>query len=99
MAKAQVQPTNKELRAQAADLKASFNIGKQALTGKIIDSINEYLKVHELVKIKSTLASDKEALSFLAEEVAQGTKAQLIEKRGFTFTLYRKNDGAEEHKA
>ncbi len=99
MAKAQVQPTNKELRAQAADLKASFNIGKQALTGKIIDSINEYLKVHELVKIKSTLASDKEALSFLAEEVAKGTKAQLIEKRGFTFTLYRKNDGAEEHKA
>ncbi|MEC8221274.1 MAG: YhbY family RNA-binding protein [Nanoarchaeota archaeon] len=80
---------DKELKKAAADLKAEFNLGKNGITDTFLDSINKNLQAHSLTKIKCSLAEDKDALKYYAQEVAKELGATLVETRGYTFTLYK----------
>lgn len=80
---------DKELKKAAADLKAEFNLGKNGITDTFLDSINKNLRAHSLTKIKCSLAEDKDALKYYAQEVAKELGATLVETRGYTFTLYK----------
>lgn len=79
----------KELKKIANDIKPQINIGKNKITENLIKSIDEYLDAHELVKIKSLSAIDKEEVKKQAEEIANATESDIIDMKGFTFTLYR----------
>lgn len=81
----------KELKKEANSLKYQFNLGKNGINKTFIDSISKYLEAHEIVKIKSSLAEDKESLKYYAEEVARETESEIVEVKGYTFTLYKKN--------
>ncbi len=80
---------DKELKKIAADLKAEFNLGKNGITETFLDSVNKYLEAHQLVKIRVSLAEDKDALKYYAQEVAKELSATLVETRGYTFTLFK----------
>ena len=80
---------NKMLKKMASELRPQFNLGKSGITDTFIQTIDEYLGAHKIVKIKSSLAEDKDMLVNLAKEVADKTEAEIIDKRGFTFTLFR----------
>ena len=82
----------KEAKAMCSDLKPQFNLGKAGITSTFIKTINEYLEAHEIVKIKALIATDKDSLSYFAQQVAEDTHAQILQKKGFTFILYRKKD-------
>ena len=79
----------KELKKMASSLKPQFNVGKGGVTETFVDTIDKYLDVHGIVKIKSLVAEDKDALKEVAQKMAEDLEAELVDVRGFTFTLAR----------
>lgn len=80
----------KSLKQISNSLKPEFNLGKAGITSTFLKSVNEYLDVHNIVKIKALIAEDKSSVEYLAGEVVKETNSILVDKRGFTFTIYRK---------
>ncbi len=81
----------KELKKQAGGLKAEFNLGKNGLTDTFIDTIDKYLEAHNIVKIKSLISTNKDSVKEYAREISEKTESEIIDTKGFTFVLYRKN--------
>lgn len=81
----------KEIKSTANALKPQFNIGKGAITDTFIESIDNYLRAHEIVKIKSLIAKDKDELKKMAEFLAEETDSEVVDMKGFTFVLFRKD--------
>lgn len=79
----------KQLKKISNELKAQFNLGKAGITNSFIKMVDEYLEAHNVVKIKASIAQDKNALSFYADEIAKETLSEIVEKKGYTFTLFR----------
>jgi len=84
--------TLKRLKKISNSLKPQFNIGKSGLGSKIIENIDRYLEVHNVVKIKCLTTRDKTETEYFAKEIAKETKSYLLEIKGFTFTLFRENE-------
>ncbi len=82
----------KQLKKISNELKAEFAIGKNGITTTFIESIENYIRVHKLVKIKASLAQDKEEVKKLAEEISKNIDAELIDVRGYTFTIYKEKE-------
>lgn len=78
------------LRANAHHLHAIFQIGKDGLHQNQIDSIDDALLVHELIKIK-LLDTCKESKNEVALELSRQTKADVVQILGRTIVLYRKS--------
>lgn len=77
-----------ELKKMAQDIKPAVMIGKEELTPAVIASIDEYLAVHELVKVQiqdGALLDPKET----ANEVAEELGAEFVQAIGHRFVLYR----------
>ncbi len=79
----------KNLKKVANDLKPQFNLGKNGLTDTFIETVDKFLEAHGIVKIKVLGAEDKEGVKVIAEELAEALTADVIDKKGFTFVLYR----------
>jgi len=79
--------------------KPSIWIGKGGATTQIMDEISRQLDQRETVKIKAlkTALKDEEAKT-MAEKIAQGTEATLIDVRGHTFVLYKRQKRRKELK-
>jgi len=82
----------KELKQIANSLKPQFNLGKSGITEKFIETIDNYLTAHNILKVKALIAEDKSSLEYLANEIAKETNSTIIDKRGFTFVVYRDNN-------
>ena len=80
---------DKELKKAASNIKAQINIGKQGITSNLIESVDQYLEAHQMIKIKSFTALDKESLKAQAKEIAEETDSEIIDIKGHTFVLYR----------
>jgi len=78
-----------ELKKVANGMKPMFNIGKSGVTETLIDMIDKYLDAHGIVKIKSLVAEDKAAVKESAEKIAKEIEAEIVDLKGFTFTIYR----------
>ncbi len=79
-----------DLKAQAHHLKPIVLVGKNGMTESLIAEIDAAFKAHELVKIKF----QEKALEIMEQnepEWLTQLKAQLIETKGHTMTIYRKN--------
>lgn len=73
-----------DLKAQAHHLKPIVLVGKNGITESLITEIDAALKAHELIKIK--FHKKLETFEWIAD-----LRAQLIETKGHTMTIYRKN--------
>jgi RNA-binding protein len=79
-----------ELRAEAHHLTALVHVGQHGFSPTVIQSLDDALRTHELVKVqlgRNVEVKAKDAAGQLAEAVA----AEVIQVIGKTATLYREN--------
>ena len=79
-----------DLRGEAHHLSVTVHVGQQGLTPALVQSLDDALRTHELVKCqvgKQLEMKAKEAANALAPQV----RAEVIQVIGRTFTLYRHN--------
>lgn len=79
------------LRGQGHHLNPVVMIGKEGISSNLIDSTEEALDQHELIKIKlqeSCLLERKE----VAEDLASQTGAAVVQVLGRTILLFRRSD-------
>src|SRR5215472_18448842 len=89
--------TSKEraaLRAEAHHLSASVHVGHQGLTDALLQSLDDALRTHELVKVQFSKNADASAKD-TANELAASVKADVVQVIGHTATLYRENPEIE----
>ena len=86
-----------ELKKLAQELKPAVMIGKDEVTPAIIQSIDDYLTAHELVKVQiqeGSLIEPKDAANALAEELG----AEFVQAIGRRFVLYRQASDPDKRK-
>jgi RNA-binding protein len=79
-----------ELKGLANSLSAAFQIGKGGVSDAQTAQIDDYLRVHELVKfsvLENSLYSAREA----AEEIAEKIGADVVQVIGSKAVLYKRN--------
>ena len=76
------------LRSLAVKEQAIFQIGKDGLSNNLYSSLNEALKVRELVKI-SILKTCTIEINEIEIELCAHTGADLVQKIGKTLVLYK----------
>ena len=80
-----------ELKSMAMKMKPSFQIGKGGLNDAQTAQIDDYLRVHERIKIKvldNSLYTAREA----AEELAEKINAEVVQVIGSNLVLYKRNE-------
>jgi RNA-binding protein len=78
------------LRAEAHHLSPLVHVGHQGFTDALVQTLDDTLRTHELVKValaKSTDVKPKDA----AHEVAEKLGADVVQTIGRTCTFYREN--------
>ena len=86
----------KILRAKAHDLKPIVLVGKSGVTEGCIQSANEALESHELIKVK--FLEHKDNKKKLSEEIYKKTSSEIIGSIGHTIMLFRQNSDKEKQK-
>lgn len=79
-----------DLRAEAHHLVASVHVGHQGVTDALVQSLDDALRTHEMVKVALNRTVDAKPKE-LAGELAARVKADVVQVIGKTATLYRKN--------
>lgn len=88
------------LRAEAHHLSATVHVGQHGITDAVLQTIDDALRTHELVKIQLSKNADTDAKK-AANEIAASSHADVVQVIGKTATLYRPNpelprkDGAQ----
>ena len=82
------------LRSLAETQPAIFQIGKEALSDNLIDTVDKALEARELIKIRilKTAPEDTKELAF---DLAMRTRSEIVQIIGRTLILYRRS---REHK-
>ena len=83
-------PSNPEIRKlKAADqrMKATFKVGKAGLSPQFLQSVDEGLKHHELIKVK--FDEFKEQKKELTPQLAEKSGSHLVTRVGNVVVLYR----------
>jgi len=80
----------KYLKAEAHALKPIFQVGKDGVTSKQCDSINDALKAKELIKVK-LLNNCPMTPNEAAIEISAMTKADVVQIIGHTIVLYKRS--------
>lgn len=78
------------LKGLANEMEATVYIGKNEISENTIVEIDNYLKAHEMVKVKiqeGCLLNPKDAANAVAEELG----AEFVQAIGRRFVLYREN--------
>ena len=86
----------RKLKGMAQCIDATLKVGKSGLSPAFIQSLNQELDRHELVKIKFT--EFKEQKKELAPQLAEKTGAHLVTLLGNVTVLYRQNSEPEKRK-
>lgn len=79
-----------ELKGLANSLEPVFQIGKGGVNDAQVNQIDDYLRVHELIKIKvldNSLYTSREA----ANEIAEKINADVVQVIGSKAILYKRN--------
>ncbi len=81
----------KWLRGQAHALKPVVMIGQRGLSASLLDSFEEALAVHELIKIRFIEPKDKETKRALIAELEKTTLAEMVGMTGHIAIFFRQN--------
>lgn len=76
------------LRSEAHHLDPIFQVGKAGVSGTMLRQIEEALEARELVKI-SILQNNEDDKNDVANQLAEGTYAELVQLIGHTVVLYK----------
>lgn len=78
------------LRAKAHHLTPIFQVGKSGVNENMIIQINDALEARELLKV-SVLQNCEEDTTTVAESIAEGTGADVVQTIGKTIVLYKES--------
>jgi len=78
------------LRAEAHHLTPIFQVGKGGVNDQMLRQIREALEVRELIKVR-ILDNCEEDKHEVAEELAKGARAELVQLIGLTVVLYKES--------
>ena len=78
------------LRSQAHHLNPIFQVGKGGVNEQLVKSVAEALEVRELIKI-SILQNNDEEKADVANQIAEGSKAEVVQIIGRTIVLYKES--------
>ncbi|HZG79704.1 ribosome assembly RNA-binding protein YhbY [Brevibacillus panacihumi] len=78
------------LRAEAHHLSPIFQVGKGGVNENMITQIKEALEVRELIKV-SILQNNLDDKHQVAEDLAAGAGAELVQLIGHTVVLYKES--------
>lgn len=84
------------LRGLAHHLKPAVYLGKQGVTESFIESVNQALDTHELIKLKFN--SFKEERKILAQEIEARTNSEMVGMIGHIAIYYREQHDADKRK-
>ena len=80
-----------ELKALANSLEPAFQVGKGGVNDAQAAQIDDYLRVHELVKIK-VLDNSMYTAAEAAAEIAERISAEVVQVIGSKAILYKRNE-------
>lgn len=80
----------RSLRAKANPLRAIFQVGKIGVNENMIVQVNEALEKRELIKI-SILQNCSEDKNLVADQLVEGTEAELVQIIGKNIVLYKES--------
>lgn len=83
------------LKGLANGIEPAVYIGKNELTDAVIEEIEGYLRVHELVKVKVQEAAEID-IKQTANECAAAVKGEFVQAIGRRFVIYRENEENKE---
>lgn len=83
----------KYLRGLAHHQKPIVQLGKNGLTDSVVQSIDQALDIHELIKVRLAGADGKKEL---AQEIADRTDSSRVGLVGYVVTLYRRQPDPEK---
>ena len=83
----------KYLRGLAHHQKPVVQLGKNGLTDSVLQSIDEALDIHELIKVRIADSGRKKELS---QEIADRTDSSWVGLVGYVVTLYRRQPDPEK---
>ncbi|GIO27612.1 ribosome assembly RNA-binding protein YhbY [Ornithinibacillus bavariensis] len=79
------------LRSKAHHLKPIFQVGKIGVNDNMIVQINEALEKRELIKV-SILQNCMEDKDTIAEQLQEGTHAEIVQIIGNNIVLYKESE-------
>ena len=79
-----------ELRAEAHHLTPAVHVGHQGVTDALVQSLDDALRTHELVKVALNRTVDDRPKE-VAGQLATRVGADVVQVIGKTATLYRRN--------
>ena len=82
------------LRSKAHHLNPIFQVGKGGVNENMVSQISDALEARELLKV-SVLQNCEDDRYDVADQLVEGTEAELVQVIGHTIVLYRES---EEHK-
>ena len=85
------------LRAEAHHLSPLVHVGHQGFTDALLQTIDDALRTHELVKIALAKAADVKAKD-ASHDLAERLGADVVQTIGRTCTLYRENPDLKRKK-
>lgn len=83
------------LRAEANQIKPIFQVGKVGVNENMIKQINEALEKRELIKV-SILQNCEEDKNIVAEQLAEGTGAEIVQVIGNIIVLYSESKESKQ---
>lgn len=78
------------LRAKAHHLKAIFQVGKEGVNENMLTQLTDVLEKRELIKLH-VLQNCPEDKHDVAEQIAQGTEAHIVQIIGNQIVLYKES--------
>ena len=78
------------LRAQAHHLDPIFQVGKGGVNDAMVKQLRDVLEARELIKVR-ILDNCEEDKNEVAQELAVGTRAELVQLIGLTVVLYKES--------
>ena len=88
----------KYLRGLAHNLKPVVFIGKNGLAEPVLNSMEEALNAHEIVKVKFIDFKEKEKKRTISEELEKETKSQHVGLIGHVAIFYRMHKDPKKRK-
>ena len=79
-----------ELRAEAHHLNAAVHLGHHGATPSLVQTVDDALRTHELVKVQLNRTADARPKE-VANDLAAKLGAEVVQVIGRTATLYREN--------
>ena len=79
------------LKRIAHELSPAFRIGKNGITENSLKAISDYIKAHEIIKIKLLEIPEGETMKSVAEDLTKKLEGNLISVVGGAIVIFKRN--------